>query len=202
MNIYDLKLKAKDILNEKFSVYWKGAIIVYLLSFIFSSLISWLLGNSRADGLIGTLFSTILIAPLYLGLSIFLLKLVRGEECSIGDVYKGFGKTWPVVCLVILVDIFVSLWSLLLIIPGIVAAFSYSQSMLIMADKDLGAMESIDKSKQMMNGHKWEFFGLNLSFIGWILLCAITFGIACIYVVPYMQITNTLYYEQLKLENK
>lgn len=100
----------------------------------------------------------------------------------------------------ILVSIFLFLWSLLLVIPGIVKAFSYSLVYFILIDHpEYSATEAITKSRAMMDGHKWELFKLFLSFIGWWILCIVTFGIAAIWVSPYFMTAFAKFYENLKV---
>lgn len=95
--------------------------------------------------------------------------------------------------------LFTFLWSLLLIVPGIIKSFSYAMAMYIWSEnKEMGALEAINKSKKMMDGHKMDYFVLGLSFIGWILLGCITLGIALIYVIPYMETTMANFYNSIK----
>jgi uncharacterized membrane protein len=99
----------------------------------------------------------------------------------------------------LLIGIFVFLWSLLFVIPGIIAGFRYSQAaFLMMDDPDLSPLDAIRQSKELMRGHKWEYFVFQLSFIGWYFLCGITFGIAMIWVMPYLTVAEINYYEELK----
>jgi len=92
--------------------------------------------------------------------------------------------------------IFVLLWSLLLIVPGIIAAFRYSMSFYILADNpDMGIMEAINESKRMMRGNKWKFFCLNLSFIGWAILGVLTLGIGYLWLTPYIEVTMIAFYD-------
>ena len=101
-----------------------------------------------------------------------------------------------------LVGLFTFLWSLLFIIPGIIKAYSYSMSLYILAEnKGKPALECINESMAMTEGHKMDLFVLGLSFIGWGLLCAITFGIAGIWVAPYMEATFANAYNSLKPVN-
>ncbi len=94
---------------------------------------------------------------------------------------------------------FVMLWCLLLIIPGIIAAYRYSQAIFIMVeDPDKGMMQCIRESKEMMAGHKMEYFILEISFFFWMLLGSVTCGLAYIYVYPYMTVTFANYYNRLK----
>jgi uncharacterized membrane protein len=95
--------------------------------------------------------------------------------------------------------VFTFLWSLLFIIPGIVKGIAYSQMFYLMADdKKLTAGEAQKKSMDLMNGHKMDYFVLQLSFLPWILLVGITFGLAFIYVGPYMELTLAAFYDKIK----
>ena len=99
----------------------------------------------------------------------------------------------------LLVAVFTLLWSLLLYIPGIIKAISYSMSFYILAENpEMSAREALNESKKIMHGHKMDYFVLALSFIPWILLVMITFGIAAIWVAPYMQLTITNFYHSIK----
>lgn len=95
--------------------------------------------------------------------------------------------------------IFTALWSLLFYIPGIIKSISYSQMFYLMAEnKKMTAAEAQKKSMEIMEGHKWEYFVLGLSFILWYLLVGITFGLAAIYVAPYIEATKAEFYRKLK----
>ena len=139
-----------------------------------------------------------------IGITYYILKLVRGEEFQLSDIFKYFKENlWLCVLTAFLVSLFITLWSLLLVIPGIIAAFGYSMWKYIIADmkgtdKNIRAMDVINNSKELMRGHKWNLFVFGLSFILWFFLCIITFGLACIYVVPYINAANALYYEEIK----
>jgi len=99
----------------------------------------------------------------------------------------------------IMIAIFTCLWSLLFVIPGIIKAISYSMAYFVLADNpELSAKEALDESKRITSGHIGDLFVLYLSFIPWVLLGAITCGLALIYVVPYMQTTMANYYLELK----
>ena len=95
-------------------------------------------------------------------------------------------------------NLFITLWSLLFVIPGIIAAFAYSQTIYIMLDNpQISPLEAIAASKQLMRGHKFEYFTLQLSFLGWACLSIFTFGLLGIWLNPYMQVTMANYYNAL-----
>lgn len=143
----------------------------------------------------------ILMGPISLGLSIFMLEVVRTGKSTLESGFKGFKQFGTSFGAGLLMIICTCLWSLLFYIPGIIAAIRYSMTFYIIADNpELSATEAIDKSKEMMKGHKGEYFVLLLSFFWWYLLCFITFGLAAIYVSPYIEATKIAFYEKIKLE--
>lgn len=141
----------------------------------------------------------VLSPGLSLSMVMIYLNLTYGDEPKLEDLLGGvkmLGKAW---CLSLLIGIFTFLWALLLYIPGIIKALSYSMSYYILADNpDMTAREALNESKRITQGHKGEIFVLGLSFIGWILLTAVTLGIAGIYTVPYMQTTMANFYQSIK----
>ena len=145
-------------------------------------------------------FATIIIMPAFnISLCMIFLNLAKRKDISVGDVFKGFNITGKAVWLYIITNFFVFLWSLLLIIPGIIKTFSYSMASFILADNpELTAREALEESKRIMEGHKFDLFVLQLSFFWWYLLGAITFGIAYVYVVPYFEATMTNFYNEIK----
>ena len=92
-----------------------------------------------------------------------------------------------------------NLFYLLLLIPGIIKAYAYSQAMYILAENPhLSAREVLRRSEEMMDGHKMDLFLLGLSFIGWVLLTVVTFGIASIWAIPYAEAAYTNFYKKLR----
>ncbi|MBO4589093.1 MAG: DUF975 family protein [Bacteroidales bacterium] len=101
----------------------------------------------------------------------------------------------------LLVSVYTILWMLLFIIPGIVKAYSYAMAIYISKDKpELSAEECIQESRRMMSGYKGKLFLLDLSYIGWVLLCILTCGILSLWVAPKMETAHVLFYEDLKSE--
>jgi len=141
----------------------------------------------------------ILGGPLQLGFVVFFLTFVRRGNAEIGMLFEGFKNFGNALAAYLLVGIFVLLWMLLLIVPGIIAALRYSQTFYLLADdKTLGPLEAIQKSKEMMAGRKWKLFCLGLRFIGWVLLCLLTCGIGFIFLTPYMSAAMARFYDDLR----
>jgi uncharacterized membrane protein len=137
--------------------------------------------------------------PFVVGLMGMYLMVMRGEKPGINNLFDGFKQFLGAFVGYLLVGLFTFLWTLLLIVPGVIAAFRYSQVFFILKDNpEMDGLSAIRKSKEMMLGHKGELFVLSLSFIPWILLGCITLGIAFFWVGPYMSLTFANYYEELK----
>ncbi|MDP4160470.1 MAG: DUF975 family protein [Bacillota bacterium] len=146
----------------------------------------------------GSLLSFILMGPVTLGVSGFFLKLIRNERPAIEDMFGGFKFFIQAFVLNFLITLFTILWSLLLIIPGIIAALRYSMSYYILKDNpNLTAFEALNQSKHLMVGFKFGLFRLYLSYIGWFLLGVITLGIAFIWVTPYFKTAKANFYQDL-----
>ena len=139
-------------------------------------------------------------SPIRYSLSRAYLSLIEGKRVKFSMFATGYTEAWgKSILLSFLIWIFTLLWSLLFIIPGIIKAYSYRMAFFILADNpELSAGEALQKSKEMMKGHKLDLFILDLSFIWWSLLVAITFGVALIYVAPYVGATQANFYESLK----
>lgn len=129
------------------------------------------------------------------------IELVNYNEPSIGVLFKYFkhAKTQIIANLLVMLRVF--LWSLLFIIPGIIAAYSYAMVPYILAENpNLTPKEVLKLSKEMMKSNKWRFFCLGLSFIGWYLLCILTLGIGYIFLAPYVVAANACFYKDISIE--
>ena len=147
----------------------------------------------------GSLVSILIAGAFALGVATFSLAISRKEEASLEMIFSGFMYYGKTLGLYLLMMLFIFLWMLLLIIPGIIAAFSYSLAFYILSeDPNIGAMEAIDKSKKMMYGYKWKYFCLGLRFIGWILLGILSLGIGFLWIIPYMSVSSAKFYEDVK----
>ena len=129
----------------------------------------------------------------------FCLKLVDGEQAQFEDLFSGFDIFGNAFVLNLLITLKVIAWSLLFVIPGIVAAYRYSMATYIMAENPgMQATEAIERSKALMDGRKGDLFCLDLSFIGWAILALIPAGLGFIWLIPYMYTAQAAFYEELK----
>lgn len=133
------------------------------------------------------------------GFCSFFLGIAQEGEARLELLFTGFKRFWTAFGAYFISTLFIFLWSLLLIVPGIIAIFRYAMVYFIVADDaDCGALEAIRRSKEIMAGNKWKFFCLNWRFFWWAILCNLTLGIGYIWLVPYMQTTFAKFYEDIK----
>lgn len=153
-----------------------------------------------AQGLLLGIGGLLTAGPFMIGFAFLFLNIARGRDREVGQIFEGFKNFGTALGAYILVGLFTFLWSLLLIIPGIIATFSYAMTYFILSDNPrLGPQEAISLSKEMMRGYKWQYFCLQFRFLGWILLSLfLTFGIGMLWVAPYMQTANAHFYEMVR----
>ena len=134
-----------------------------------------------------------------IGYNRFNLDLVdRQKEPQISALF-GYFSYWKTTAAAKLLQVlYIFLWSLLLFIPGIMAGYSYAMTGYILSEHpEMTAGEAIEQSKQMMFGNRWRLFCLQLSFIGWDLLCAVTLGIGHLWLTPYKQAAMAAFYRDV-----
>lgn len=148
-----------------------------------------------------SLIRFVLGGPISLGYAKFSLGLVDRREVSFSDLFSKmdcFGKGF---LMKLLMGIYITLWTLLLIVPGIMKAYSYAMTPYILAENpQMGANEAITASKNLMYGKRWRLFCLQMSFIGWALLSALTLGVGTLWLRPYEETATAAFYRQICYE--
>ncbi len=142
----------------------------------------------------------ILVVPiLHQGMVLIYMDIRDKKGVNLGKIFEpfeDFGRVW---CANFLTGLFTFLWSLLFVIPGIVKSLSYAMTPYIIAENpEIKPLDAIKESQRIMKGHKFDLFVLGLSFIGWIVLGCITFGLVFIYVNPYMEVSIVNFYDSIK----
>ena len=182
---------ARESLKDKWGLAI-GTFVVYML------IIGTIQTTTEFFPLAGLLLLAI-SGPMVLGIAIFSINISRNQDARLEQIFQGFNNFSTSLGAYLLMLLFIFLWTLLLIIPGIIAVLSYSMTFYILADDNsIGAMEAIDKSKKMMDGYKWKYFCLGLRFIGWSLICILTLGIGFLWLFPYMQVCMVKFYDDIK----
>ena len=149
-----------------------------------------------------SLVTFILGGVIQLGYAQYLLKQQDRQEQQVKDLFSQFDRFGQGFLQHFLRGLFTVLWSLLFIIPGIVKALSYSMTPFIMAENpELSAKEAINASKILMDGHKWELFCLEFSFMGWNLLNALTLGIGSLFLNPYINAAYAAFYRNISRQD-
>ena len=192
-----LKEAAKEKINGNMWIIWKPLLILLLVSSLGEAITACAEEGSALYFLLNALTS-LAIVPLSFGVTKYILDFVRGKKFDFGklfDYYKS--NVVNILLLSFLITLFISLWSLLFIIPGIIAALSYSMCTYIYVDAEhTEPMEVMNESKRITYGYKWDYFVFVLSFILWGLLCVLF--IPLIFVIPYVTVANAMYYDELK----
>ena len=159
-----------------------------------------------AGGILYVLLAALVLAAVYLllgsvvsvGYSRFTLQLVDQEDAGFEQLFQYFSYWKNAVCTRLLKGVYIFLWSLLLVIPGIVASYSYAMTGYILAEHpEMSAGEVISASKEMMSGNRWRLFCLHISFIGWAILCSFTLGVGSLWLTPYVNISEAAFYREV-----
>ncbi|MDE6758286.1 MAG: DUF975 family protein [Clostridia bacterium] len=177
ISIREMKVKAKELLKDQ----WGMFTLIELISSLLMNVASLLVGG-----------------PLTMGLSMVAVKITKGEKVNVITLFEGFTDFLKVFILYLVNAIYVLLWSLLFIIPGIVKALSYSMCYFILIDSpDITYDEARRRSIEMMRGNKGKLFRLYLSFLGWYILSYFTLGILFLFVMPYIRMTLYQFYQSI-----
>tara|TARA_Y100000817_G_C16823792_1_gene530178 strand:- start:38 stop:682 length:645 start_codon:yes stop_codon:yes gene_type:complete len=191
----NLMLDARESLRGKWGLGIKYISLTWLLFFILNAV---------------PLLGIIVGGTFLLGISKFALSFVRSSKKTskkdtntvfISDnsfLDYGFSRFSIAIGANVLSSVFVFLWSILLIIPGIIATYSYSMVWFVISDNEnIGPLEALNKSKEMMKGYKWKLFCLHLRFFGWYILSILSFGIGLLWFLPYLTVTMANFYNDI-----
>ena len=193
----ELKNQAIDALGGNWGI---GALVTFVYGLVMNApTLPYRITESVTSSSFSIL--TLLLLPLSFGYAILFLDVIRGIKLDFGRLFDGFKDYGRILGTQLLVTLYTFLWTLLLVIPGIVKSYSYAMTLFILKDHpELQYNAAIEKSMQMMSGHKMKMFLLDLSFIGWGILCIFTLGIGFLFLAPYVEASHAAFYEDLKKE--
>jgi len=189
-----LRNKAWVALTGKWGMSALACLIYLLTVFAPTILPSFFLWASFA-------FNILVVAIIGIGARFVWLDVSNGKNLEIQTLFEAFSDYVRYLVGAILVAVYTLLWLLLLVVPGIIKGISYSMTFYLMRENpQLSGEEAINLSMKMMQGHKMDFFLLQLSFTGWLLLGTITLGIGLLWIFPYMMTAQAEFYAELKKE--
>ena len=198
-----IRQNARYIISGKLFEIWIPLLLIELITLPFSIVILKIAEAGSDLEKILTIISSLLLMPLTIGSYEYFLDIVRGNNKSIKSLFAYFDRFGTILLAIIIMSILITFGSIIFIIPGVVFALMYSQVYYVIVDnKNYGALECLKESRTLMDGYKWDYLVFNFKFIGWILLTIFTFGIAGIYVIPYIIIAQAKYYDNLVLLHK
>ncbi len=193
----NLRALGREALKGKWGLGVVGTLILFALTLVPAIIFNTIFGSGETTTSgVSSIYSMLISGPMTLGYAMFAISIFRRRETSPAEVFYGFERFGKAFGLYIVRSIFIFLWTLLLIIPGIIAAFRYSMCFYILADNpNMGIMEALNESKRMMRGNKWKYFCLNLSFIGWGIVACFTAGIGFLWLTPYVEVSVIAFYD-------
>ena len=195
----DYKNRALASLEGK----WTEGAIATLIVFVITGGIGSIVA-SPMDELAGSAFNglwSLLCLPMGWGLTVYFLNLIRNADINYGRLFDGYKDFVRIFFTLLLAGLAVSISCLFFIIPGIIVGLMLSQTSFIMKDDpQIGFVDAMKESSNLMKGHKMELFWLTLSFFGWFILACLTLGLGFLLLVPYWYTTLAHFYEDLKAE--
>ena len=197
---YELKQNAKAIVKDNLLLCMCIAIINFILNKLPNFYTHFVGGElSILDVLIIPFAILIVYCTLNVGICNFFINLNTESNPGLSDLMFGFNNMFKIVVVALLSGLISILGCFLFLVPGIILAYMYSQVFyLIIENPDISVIDCLKESARIMKGHKMELFLLHLSFIGWLILSFLTFGIANLYVFPYYQATLANFYLEIK----
>ena len=182
----ELRARAREQLGGNiFGKTWLMALLVLLIG-------SAIVGLGSTFVVVGFLLHGLIMVGVA---GIFLSLKRRGSEIELGDMFNGTKQLTDNLLLGLMYNLFIMLWTMLFVIPGIVKSYAYRMAYYIKNDHpEYNWQQCIDESRKMMNGHKWRLFTLDFSFIGWMILGSLCFGVGTLWVNAYMKAAEANFY--------
>ena len=221
-----IKSNARDFIRGRLWMFWSVLLVVGIIESLANSLPQWIFGDRLSNlsdiiagnpdnipkeisssvfgwyYVLNVLISIVLI-PLNIGVAQNVLAWSRGEDVNKWKVlFGGFNSAkifFKQVGVVVLNTILCALWAILLIVPGIIKGLAYSMYPYVLRDEpDLSVWQTLKKSEAIMKGYKGKLFLMYLSFVGWFILGAFTFGILYIWLTPYVMTSTVKFYDDVR----
>lgn len=221
-----IKSNARDFIRGRLWMFWSVLLVVGIIESLANSLPQWIFGDRLSNisdiitgnpdnipkeispSVFGWYYAlnvliTIVLIPLNIGVAQNVLAWSRGEDVNKWKVlFGGFNSAkifFKQVGVVVLNTILCALWAILLVVPGIIKGLAYSMYPYVLRDEpDLSVWQTLKKSEAIMKGYKGKLFLMYLSFVGWFILGAFTFGILYIWLTPYIMTSTVKFYDDVR----
>ena len=202
MNSYYFNNLSKQKLHGR----WNKAALCYLIYTLIIGVINGIGAGTTISNpffavvyVIGIIATIIISGPLYFGFVRILSRISNSEDFDVAELFCGFKECFgKSITLYIVKNIYIFLWSLLFVIPGIIKSYGYRLAFyLLHDDPNMNSDAAIKLSDQIMKGNKWRLFCLDFSYIGWFLLSILTFGILLFWVIPKHELAVFEFYKEL-----
>lgn len=221
-----IKSNARNFIRGRLWMFWSVLLVVGIIESLANSLPQWIFGDrlsNLSDIIAGNpdnipkeisssvfgwyyvlnVLITIVLIPLNIGVAQNVLAWSRGEDVNKWKVlFGGFNSAkifFKQVGVVVLNTILCALWAILLVVPGIIKGLAYSMYPYVLRDEpDLSVWQTLKKSEAIMKGYKGKLFLMYLSFVGWFILGAFTFGILYIWLTPYIMTSTVKFYDDVR----
>lgn len=198
MNRVEIKEWSKEKIKGNLWNILVGLLIIMAVSFVFSfglGFIQAIFGNDSFITSIVSIVVEVLLIPLGIGLYSYLVEFINNDNFDKNLLFEPYERTVNVIGASLLVSLLVMVGCICFFIPGVYLAFSYAMVPYLLATrKDLTVTETLELSRKMMNGHKFDYFVLSISFVGWVILAPFTLGILLIWLYPYMMTATTKFF--------
>lgn len=205
INRIEIKKEAKEIISNKLGEAIKILLLLFLISFLAGFVISFGMeifeidSDSNLGTTIKSVLEIILNGLFSFGMLSFFLKLSRGEDVTYKELFSKTNMFFKFIITSLLMGLIIAGGCLLFIIPGIILAIALSLTMYVLLDNpNMSSIDAIKRSYDMMKGYKMEFFMLQLSFLGWLILGIFTLGILYLWLIPYMSVAQANFYNKIK----
>lgn len=204
MDRIELKEWAKEKIKGNLWNIIIGLLITIAISIMFSMgyvIIQRIFGPGSFITYIVEIITDILLIPISVGLYSYIIEFIKNDNFNQNLIFEPYERTLNVIGASLLVSLLVMVGCICFIIPGIYLAFSYAMVPYLLATrKDLTITETLELSRKMMDGHKFDYFVLSISFIGWAILVPFTLGILMIWLYPYIMTATTKFFIDIEQE--
>lgn len=204
MDRIELKEWAKEKIKGNLWNIIIGLLITIAISIMFSMgyvIIQRIFGPGNFITYIVEIITDILLIPISVGLYSYIIEFIKNDNFNQNLIFEPYERTLNVIGASLLVSLLVMVGCICFIIPGIYLAFSYAMVPYLLATrKDLTITETLELSRKMMDGHKFDYFVLSISFIGWAILVPFTLGILMIWLYPYIMTATTKFFMDIEQE--